>query len=148
MVRFLELQKLANTKGPAAMFEFTDEHYEKCFSHHIAGTDFELGTKAKQSSAAQTEPQLAPAGHAESTRKDKKCDRGLKKVAVMVLSWHLTCTPLRRYMGGQNSLEHERQMWDYILKHIYMCVSLGSFQLIKEINIFLYSLYIYICAGE
>ena len=77
--KFLELKEEANRKGPVAFVEFNSKHYNDCRGFLSAGTEFELGTKAKQSSAAQTEPQLAPAGHGESPIKDKKCDGGTQR---------------------------------------------------------------------
>ena len=93
MKKFLELKEEANRKGPVAFVEFNSKHYNDCRGFLSAGTEFELGTKAKQISAAQTEPnfkqssaaqtephvQLAPAGHGESPIKDKTCDGGTQR---------------------------------------------------------------------
>ena len=89
--KFLELKEEANRKGQVAFIEFNTKYYNDCRDFLSAGTEFELGTKAKQissaqtepnfkqSSAAQTEPQLAPAGHGESPIKDKTCDGGTQR---------------------------------------------------------------------
>ena len=76
--KFLELQEQSNTKGPAAFHEFNTKFYDQTGSWLLAGTEWVLGTKAKQSSAAQTEARI-PAGHGEGPIKDIKCDEGVKR---------------------------------------------------------------------
>ena len=72
----------------------------------------------------------------------KEMWRGQLEVAVMVPSWHLTCTPLRRYIQGGTEQPWARtsDVGLYIWKHIYVC----EHGVIPQINKYIY-IYTYIC---
>ena len=58
---WLNLQRQANRDGQAAFHYFSDEYYETCRQQITSPrTKYELDTKARKSSAAQTEPHGAP----------------------------------------------------------------------------------------
>ena len=59
--KWFELQRQAIRDGQAAFLDFNEKYYETCRQQITSPrTKYELDTKARKSSAAQTEPHGAP----------------------------------------------------------------------------------------